>query len=87
MTSILVLTPIFIRGITQMPEVVRFKEGLRVKCVARSTGVPLNTTGTVGKVATIGGKSIFCDPTRKMVFVNWDNGQKMGVFKWELERV
>lgn len=66
---------------------IRFREGMRVRNVSYSAGVPVNTTGRVGVVAGVRGKSIWCDPSRKMVFVNWDTGASFGVFKWEVERV
>jgi hypothetical protein len=64
----------------------RFQEGMRVRCTALFAGIPKDTLGTVGKVATGRGPSVYCDPGKNMVFVNWDNGQQKGVFRGELER-
>ncbi|MBD2745813.1 hypothetical protein IC232_03790 [Microvirga sp. BT688] len=65
----------------------RFEQGMRVRCTAHFAGVPKDTLGTVGMVATGKGPSIYCDPGKNLVFVNWDNGQQKGVFRGELERV
>ena len=67
----------------------RAREGMRVRCIGYgfATGVPLGTEGTVGLVATGRGKSVYSDPCRLMVFVNWDNGQSHAVFKQELEKI
>jgi hypothetical protein len=60
---------------------------MRVRCTALFADIPKDTFGTVGKVATGRGPSVYCDPGKNMVFVNWDNGQQKGVFPSELERV
>jgi hypothetical protein len=65
---------------------IRFREGMRVRCTSVIADVPRGTTGTVGTVATGRGKSIYPDPSRMMVFVDWDNGTSIGVFRWEVER-
>lgn len=65
---------------------IRFREGMKVRNRSYSAGVPVGTEGTVATVAGFRGKSIYCDPSRIMVFVQWANGQSFGVFKGELER-
>ena len=67
----------------------RAKEGMRVRSIGYQfmTGVPYGMTGTVSPVATGRGKSVYPDPSRLMIFVKWDNGHKVGVFKKELEKV
>jgi hypothetical protein len=65
---------------------IRFRDGMRVRNRSYLAGVPVGATGKVGLVAGFRGKSIYCDPSRLMVFVNWDSGQSFGVFRGELER-
>lgn len=74
----------------------RFKEGDRVRLVnafgistscPRETFIRSGTLGTVALVAGFTGKSIYCDPSRRMVFVKWDNGADCGAFRGEIERV
>jgi hypothetical protein len=66
----------------------RAYEGMRIRAIGwDNSGVPHGTLGTVAKVATVGGKSIYPDPCRKMIFAHWDNGMKVGVFKFEAEQV
>ena len=65
---------------------IRFQEGMRVRCTALFAGVPKDTLGTVGLIATGRGRSVYCDPAKNMVFVNWDNGQQKGVFRGEIAR-
>jgi hypothetical protein len=69
------------------PRPLRFREGMRVRNTSGATGLPIGLCGTVALVAGVHGKSIYCDPSRLMIFVRWDDGQQFGVFKWELERV
>lgn len=61
--------------------------GLRVRNTGFCSGVPRGETGTISEVAGFRGPSVYCDPSRRMIFVDWDNGQQLGVFKWELEVV
>jgi len=69
----------------------RFRLGDRVRKIGCFFGgtpeVPLGTMGTVSEVATFGGRSIYPDPARLMVFVEWDNGAAIGVFRREVEKV
>jgi hypothetical protein len=69
---------------------IRFKEGMAVKLNRFDfySGIPEGATGTVGKVATIGGKSIYPDPMKLMVFVNFDDNKypSMGIPKGLLEK-
>lgn len=65
----------------------RFKLGDRVKNHSYLAPVPVGMTGAVSLVAGFKGKSIYCDPCRLMIFVDWDNGQSIGVFKKELTRI
>lgn len=66
----------------------RFRLGDRVKMGALFGGVvPYGTTGTVAQVAGVRGKSIYPDPLKLMVFVEWDNGRKSGDFRKFIDRV
>lgn len=65
----------------------RFREGMRVRCVSYAAGVQVGTLGTVATVAGVRGRSIWCDPSRHMVFVQWDTGHAFGVFRCEAEEV
>jgi hypothetical protein len=65
---------------------IRFRLGMRVRNRSYATGQPIGATGTVALVAGVRGKSIYCDPSRMMVFVRWDNGAEHGVFRGELEK-
>lgn len=67
----------------------QFKEGDRVRNIGYlfSTGIPTGTLGTVATVRGINGVSIYPDPCKRMIFVNWDGERACGVFKNELEKV
>jgi len=67
---------------------IRFKEGMRIKLNRYDfySGYPEGAAGTVAKVATIGGKSIYPDPMKLMVFVDFDNYAPMGIPKGLLEK-
>jgi hypothetical protein len=65
---------------------IRFRLGMRVCNRSYMNGLPIGATGTVALVAGVRGKSIYCDPSRVMVFVQWDNGTAHGVFRGELEK-
>jgi hypothetical protein len=68
-----------------------FREGDRVMFVGQPFIVDMKIgdfeKGTVVKGPGISGRSIYSDPARKMVFVDWDNGEYFAVFKRELERI
>ena len=64
----------------------RFKLGQRVQFCGMPGGQRYGMGGTVDLVAGFRGKSIYCDPSRMMVFVRWDDGQSFGVFRWELQK-
>lgn len=45
-------------------------------------------TGTVAAVAIPGGKkSVYPDPLRKMVFVEWDEGRPSGVYRRDVQKI
>ena len=64
----------------------RFKLGQRVQFCGMPGVQRLGVLGTVDLVAGFRGRSIYCDPSRKMVFVRWDDGRSFGVFRWELQK-
>jgi len=68
------------------PVIKNFRLGMRVKNRSFASGAPIDMTGTVAEVAGFKGKSIFCDPSRMMVFVKWDDGTAFGVFRAELDK-
>lgn len=61
-------------------------KGMRVRNISTFAPIPKGTTGEVAEVATFGGRSIYSDPAKRMVFVRWDNGAQVAVFKTELEK-
>jgi uncharacterized protein involved in type VI secretion and phage assembly len=62
--------------------------GTRVRVTAPFwSSAPKGALGTIALVAGVRGKSIYCDPSRLMVFVHWDSGAKLGEFCRHLERV
>lgn len=66
----------------------RFKLGDRVRqCCVFGGAAPCGATGTVALVAGVRGQSIYCDPSRIMVFVQWDSGVGAGEFKRYLEKI
>jgi len=75
------------RNECRRPGIRNFHEGQRVRCTSYIAGVPYGATGTVAKVAGVRGASIYCDPSRLMVFVDWDEYPPVGVFRGELELV
>ena len=64
----------------------RFKLGQRVQFCGMPGVQRLGVLGSVDLVAGFRGRSIYCDPSRKMVFVRWDDGRSFGVFRWELQK-
>lgn len=66
-----------------------YRLGDRVRAIGLeiNTGIPAGTLGRVAEVATGRGSSIYPDPSRRMLFVAWDNGVERGVFLGEVERV
>jgi hypothetical protein len=70
----------------KMPNYVWYKDQ-RVRHIGQSflTGVPTDELGTVAEVATGRGRSIFSDPGRQMVFVEWDTVPAKAVFRREIE--
>lgn len=60
-------------------------KGKRVICVGYNADVPYGSIGTISEVATVGGRSVYSDPLKKMIFVEWDGHPAVAVFKWELE--
>ena len=64
----------------------RFKLGQRVQFRGSPSVQRPGALGTVDLVAGFRGKSIYCDPSRTMVFVRWDDGRSFGVFRWELQK-
>ena len=62
----------------------RFKLGQRVQFQGMPGIQRRGALGVVDLVAGVRGKSIYCDPSRMMVFVRWDDGRSFGVFRWEL---
>lgn len=66
-----------------------YREGDRVELVAYDSysGVKRGARGTVSKVATIGGKSVYPDPMKLLVMVQWDDGRYASVPRGKLEHV
>jgi hypothetical protein len=61
------------------PSKTRFAAGDRVRATGPDfySGVPEGVLGTASLIATIGGKSVYPDPCKLLVFVTWDeHGEK-----------
>jgi hypothetical protein len=69
------------------PSKTRFKEGQRVRLGMHDgySGVPKGALGTTSLVATIGGKSVYPDPCKLLVFVRWDEHMECSVPRCNLE--
>lgn len=62
------------------------KEGMRVRCVGYQfiTGVPAGECGTVAR-SSFG--TLYSDPLKRLVNVEWDSIGRRGVTRAELEHV
>lgn len=60
----------------------RARKARRVRGTSPPGHVPRGMTDTISGCAE---NSIYCDIYRQMLFVRWDNRQKGGFFKGELE--
>ena len=67
----------------------RFRRGQRVRFIGHTflSGLPQGIVGTVAEVSGFFGKSIYPDPAKRMVWVEWDNRRPLGVYKFELEHI
>ena len=70
----------------------RFKQGDRVEMRGLDPLVRKGRVGTVDLVATVGGRSVYPDPCKAMVFVKWDCDEddaplSTGVFRAQVEKL
>ena len=67
----------------------KFKEGDRVRANWSDpySGVPKGAKGTCALIATVGGKSVYPDPSKLLVFVNWDEHGEKSVPRSILDRI
>lgn len=66
-----------------------YKAGDRVVCVCNDplTSIKIGALGTVNAIPTIGGRSVYPDPRKFLVYVDWDEHLGVGVPRGNVARV
>ena len=68
-----------------------FKEGDRVRVVSPAamilSGIPEGAEGTVRSIAGAGGRSVYPDPAKRLVYVEWDQYPGKAIGRGEVEKI